>query len=165
MKSTSLLTSAGLTLAIGLVASRAARTAAGGDGPSSSMTPRPIRSGPAPCRTSRRRGTTPNAGSSATRRRSSRTTFSRTTPGGDASSEVAEPNQCSLRTENAPLIRRAVGLVRSRLPYGELLALHGTCACAHPSARRVLGRIRRAASPVAFGRLAELDQYPSGSRM
>jgi hypothetical protein len=43
------------------------RTAAGGDGRRSSMTLHPIRSGPAPWLTVRRRGTTPSAGSRATR--------------------------------------------------------------------------------------------------
>jgi hypothetical protein len=46
---------------------RGSRIAADGDGPCSIMTPRPIRSRPAPWLTSRRRGTTPSAGSRATR--------------------------------------------------------------------------------------------------
>jgi len=46
---------------------RGSRTAADGDGPRSSMTPRPICSRPPPWLTSRRRGTTPSAGSRATR--------------------------------------------------------------------------------------------------
>jgi hypothetical protein len=47
--------------------SKSSRTAEGGDGPRSSMTPRPIRSRPARQLTIRHRGTTPNAGSPATR--------------------------------------------------------------------------------------------------
>ncbi len=46
---------------------RDSRIAADGDGPCSIMTPRPIRSRPAPWLTSRRRRTTPSAGSRATR--------------------------------------------------------------------------------------------------
>jgi hypothetical protein len=58
---------------------RGFRTAEDGDGPSSSMTPRPRRSGPATHQISRRGSTTPSAGSPATRSRRRKTTFSRRT--------------------------------------------------------------------------------------
>ena len=62
---------------------RGSQTAADGDLPSSSMTSRPIRSGPATHRTVRRRSTTPSAGSRATRSSRRKTTFSRPTRSGD----------------------------------------------------------------------------------
>jgi hypothetical protein len=55
----------------------------GGWGPCSNMTLNPIRSGPAPRLTSRRRGTTPSVGSHATRARRREITFSRITGTGE----------------------------------------------------------------------------------
>jgi hypothetical protein len=59
------------------------RTAADGDGPSSTMTPRPIRLSPPLQRTIRRRKTTRSAGSRATRWCRTATTFSRITERGE----------------------------------------------------------------------------------
>ena len=63
--------------------SKSSPTAADGDGPCSNMTPRPVRSCPAPRPTSRRRRTTPNVGIRVTRSCRQRILFSRSTENGE----------------------------------------------------------------------------------
>ena len=66
-----------------MATARGSRTAADGDMPCSITTPRPIRSSPAPQLARRRMGTTPSAGSPATRERRREITFLRSTGSGE----------------------------------------------------------------------------------
>src|SRR5439155_25490437 len=92
--------------------------------PCSTTTPRPIRSSPAPQLARRRRGTTPSAGSRATREPRQETTFSRTTGSGEPgksnwhTSEGTVPERC-ISAESVPALPRTANVELTRRRFLE----------------------------------------------